>query len=207
MALMGDQDGARTMIGTSVAEARSLGDPFSLALTLYFTSVAAQILGDVPRATENSMASKQLSTEHALEMPKAWSTCVAGWCAVASGDHDRGLAMLDESIAMMQATQSLHFFSFHAALLADARLRAGQHALAMTAVEEGLIRARDNGDRFYLAELHRLRGELLAHPSIGEAKNAEASFQIAISIAKQQGAVTLQDRAHKSLESLVSDVR
>jgi len=207
MALMGDQDGARTMIGTSVAEARSLGDPFSLALTLYFTSVAAQILGDVPFAAENSAASKQLSTEHALEMPKAWSTCVAGWCAVASGDHDRGLAMLDESMAMMQATQSLHFFSFHAALLADARLRAGQHALAMTAVEEGLIRARDNGDRFYLAELHRLRGELLAHPSIGEAKNAEASFQMAISIAKQQGAVTLQERAHKSLESFVSDVR
>ena len=39
------------MIARSLAAARSLDDPFSLALTLYFTSAAAQVLGDVALAT------------------------------------------------------------------------------------------------------------------------------------------------------------
>ena len=50
LALAGDDEGARVMIEQSLAAARSLDDPFTLALTLYFTSAAAQILGDVALA-------------------------------------------------------------------------------------------------------------------------------------------------------------
>ena len=204
MALMGEHDQARAMIDLTVAEARKLGDPFSLALTLYFTAVAAQLLGDVGLATENSAASMRLATEHALEMPKAWSTFVVGWCTVANGEHDRGLAMLDESFGAMHAIQSLHFFSYHVGLLVDARLKAGRHVEAMKAVEEGIAFAEDNGDRFYGAELYRIRGELFAHPSVNNWKQAEASFRKAIELAKLQGARTLERKALDSLSRLSS---
>ena len=204
MALMDDGDSARTMMNTSVGEARNLGDPFSLALTLYFTSVAAQILGDTALATENSAASMRLATEHALEMPKAWSTVVAGWCVVASGEQARGLAMLDESFAAMHAIRSLHFFSYHVSLVADARMKAGRYADALKAVEEGIAFAEDNGDRFYCAELYRLRGELFAQPSLGDAGRADASFRKAIEIARQQGAVVLERKARASLSQAAS---
>jgi hypothetical protein len=36
----------------------------------------------------------------------------------------RGLAMLDQAFAAMRATQSMHFFSYHVGLLADARVKA-----------------------------------------------------------------------------------
>ena len=46
LALAGEDERARERIDQSLAAARKLDDPFSLALTLYFTSVAAQMLGD-----------------------------------------------------------------------------------------------------------------------------------------------------------------
>jgi DNA-binding winged helix-turn-helix (wHTH) protein/predicted ATPase len=200
LALMGEGDRARLTIERSVAEARALGDPFSLALTLYFTAIAAQLVGDIALATQNSEASLQVATEHALEMPRLWSTCVAGWCAVENGDHDRGLAMLDQAFATMHATQSMHFFSYHVGLLADARMKAGRHADALKAVEEGIAFADRDGDRFYCAELYRMRGVLLARSSAGDRAAAEASFRKAIEIAREQGAAMLERKARANLD-------
>jgi DNA-binding winged helix-turn-helix (wHTH) protein/predicted ATPase len=199
LALMGQGDRARLTIERSVAEARALGDPFSLALTLYFTAIAAQLIGDIPLATQNSEASLQVATEHALEMPRLWSTCVAGWCAVENGDHDRGLAMLDQAFATMHATHSMHFFSYHVGLLADARMKAGRHADALKAVEEGIAFADRDGDRFYCAELYRMRGVLLARSSAGDRAGAAASFRKAIEIAREQGAAILERKARANL--------
>src|SRR4029077_19412836 len=89
--------------------AGGLDDPFSLALTLYFTSAAAQMLGDVALATANSKLSVQMATEHELAQPKAWSMGVAGWCVAENGDLEEGLALATQAIAAMQAIHSRHF--------------------------------------------------------------------------------------------------
>ena len=195
LALGGDDQGARVMIQRSVAAARSLDDPFSLALTLYFTSAAAQMLGDVSLATANSELSMQMATEHDLAQPKAWSMGVAGWCIAENGDPGRGLVLATQAIATMHAIQSRHFLAYLLGLLADMQLKAGHHGEAMKAVEEGLALA----ERFYSAELHRLRGELLARPPFQHEHEAEASFRTAIRIAKQQGARALEHKAMASL--------
>ena len=57
--------------------------------------------------------------------------------------------------------------------------------------------AEATGERFYSAELYRLQGELLAHPSIGQ--KAEAAFRAAVKLAKQQGALSLERKACESL--------
>ena len=199
LALAGDGDGARAMIEQALAAARSLDDPFSLALTLYFTSAAAQMLGDVPLATANSELSVRMATEYDLAQPKAWSMGVAGWCIAENGDPNRGIALATQAIAAMQAIRSRHFLCYLLGLLADACIKAGHHAEAMKAVEDGLVLADATGERFYSAELHRLHGELLARPPHGQKRKAEASFRTAIKVAKQQGAAALE---HKAIESL-----
>jgi len=185
------------MMDRSLAAARSLDDPFSLALTLYFSSVAAQMLGDVALATANSQLSVQMATEHDLAQRKAWSLGVAGWCIAENGDLDRGLALATQAIATMRAIRSRHFLVYLLGLVADVHLRAGHHAEAMKAAEEGLAMADAAGERFYSAELHRLRGELLARSD--SRKEAEASFRAAIAVARQQGARALERRANESL--------
>jgi len=199
LALAGEEERARVMIGQALAAARSLDDPFSLALTLYFTSAAAQMLGDVSLATGNSESGLQMATEHELAQPRAWSMGVAGWCIAENGDPRRGIALLTQAVAAMQAMQSRHFMGYLLGLLADARIKAGHHADAMKSVEDGLAMAEATGERFYSAELHRLHGELLAHPSIGQKRKAQASFRAAVKLAKQQGARALERKARASL--------
>jgi predicted ATPase len=199
LALAGDGEGARAMIEQALAAARNLDDPFSLALTLYFTSAAAQMLGDVPLATANSELSVRMATEYDLAQPKAWSMGVAGWCIAENGEADRGIALAMQALAAMQAIQSRHFLCYLLGLLADACTKAGRHAEAMKAVEDGLVLAEATGERFYSAELHRLHGELLARPPHGQKRKAQASFRAAIKVAKRQGATALE---HKAIESL-----
>jgi DNA-binding winged helix-turn-helix (wHTH) protein/predicted ATPase len=198
LALAGDSKGARVMIDHSLAAARSLDDPFSLALTLYFASAAAQILGDISLATANSELCVQVATEHDLAQPKAWGMGVAGWCMAENGDLNRGLALTTQAIATMHAIKSRHFLVYLLGLLTDMHLKAGHHAEATKAVEEGLAMAEATGERFYSAELHRLRGELFALTPPGQKREAEASFCAAIKTAEQQGAWAL---AHKAKES------
>lgn len=202
LALAGNVEAARATIDKSLAAARNLDDPFTLALTLYFTSAAGQILGDVALATANSELSMQIATEHDLAQPKAWSMGVAGWCRAANGDVSQGLAMGRQAIAAMQAIQSRHFMSFLLGLLADTNLRAGHEVDAMKTVEDAVAMADATGEHFYDAELLRLRGTLLAHPSIGRAPEGMAAFRTSIAIARKQGAKTLELRASESLRTL-----
>jgi predicted ATPase/DNA-binding winged helix-turn-helix (wHTH) protein len=201
LALAGDAARARQEIDQALAAARSLDDPFSLALTLYFTSAAAQMLGDVASATENSRAGLAIAIEHDLALPKVWSMGVAGWCTAASGDPQRGIAQLRDAIASMQAIQSRHFMGYLIGLLAHAELEARHYLPAMQAVTEGLALADASGERFYAAELHRLQGEISLHLRKDSIDESQASFRKAISIARQQGARTLERKADLSFKA------
>ena len=79
-------------------------------------------------------------------------------------------------------------------------LLAGRHDDAYNAVDDGLSIIEANGDRCFEAELHRLRGQALAHDGVTAA--AIGDVQKAISIATTQGAVGLSRRATTSLSRL-----
>ncbi len=202
LALEGDAARAHAMMKETLAVARGLDDPFTLALALHFAAAAAQILGDVPTASASAGESLRIATEHALALPKAWSTGVSGWCLAEGGVHERGLAMLDEAIAALRTMQSGHFMPYLLGLLADARHKAGQHVAALAAAEEGIARAESSGECFYAAELHRLRGVLAAQLDPGRREDATASIQKATEIAREQGAGLLEQRARASLQAL-----
>jgi DNA-binding winged helix-turn-helix (wHTH) protein/predicted ATPase len=199
LALLGEDRRARAMIDAALAVATNLKNPFSLALTLYFASVAGQLLGDAELATRNAESSIRVSTEHGLALTKAWSTGVAGWCAAENGDKDRGFALLTEATTALRTMQSLAFMPYLLGLLAEARMKAGHQSEAMKAVKDAIATAESTGERFYSAELYRLHGELLAQPPIGQPEEAENSFRMAIKIAKQQGALSLERKATASL--------
>ncbi len=90
--------------------------------------------------------------------------------------------------------------TFNIALAAEVEHRAGLTQRALTSVNRGLAEAERTGERFYLAELHRLRGEFLMALAPDRAVEAEACLARAVEVARGQGAGLLEERA---LESLV----
>jgi len=97
----------------------------------------------------------------------------------------------------MRAIHSRHFMVYLLGLAADLYFKAGHHAEAAKTVDEGLAVAEATGERFYSAELWRLRGELLARAS--DPKGADASFRAGIDLARRQGAVALERKAADGL--------
>jgi predicted ATPase len=197
LARAGDHHAARAMIDEAIATANSLDDPVSLALTLYFTSVAA-LLGHVSLATTNSERSLQIAWEHDLAQPMAWSRGVAGWCIAENGDPDRGITLVMQAVGRMQSIQSQHFLCYLLGLLADAQLKVGHNAQALKAIEEGLALAEATGEHFYSAELH----DFAENCWLGRRAPFEAhdSFRVAITLPERQGAKISEHKASESLQ-------
>jgi hypothetical protein len=112
--------------------------------------------------------------------------------------------LLVDAIGTLYAMQTHMSLSCLLGLLADAQANAGHHAEAMKAAEDGIAMAEATGERFHLAELYRLQGELCAHPAIGQKQRAEESLRLAVNIAKQQGAAALERKATESLRRCFS---
>jgi predicted ATPase len=141
-----------------------------------------------------------LSGEYGFPLWSAGGLMLRGWALLDLGDVERGLAEIRQSIDALEATGTLIWGQFARYLLADALARAGQSDAAMEQVDQILSQIRATSGRWYEAELHRFRGELLcAH---GDAAAAEAGYERAIAVALRQGARLWQLRATNDLSAL-----
>jgi predicted ATPase len=86
--------------------------------------------------------------------------------------------------------------------LAEAYGQVGQTEEGLTTLAEALATAHKTGDRYWEAELHRLKGELLLTLSAEKHTEAETCFHQALEIARQQQAKSLELRAATSLSRL-----
>src|SRR5215467_13567362 len=90
----------------------------------------------------------------------------------------------------------------HLALLAETYGKAGQAAEGLRVLAEALAHVHATEERFYEAEIHRLKGELLLARSAENQVEAEACFHEALTIARHQQAKSLELRAAMSLARL-----
>jgi hypothetical protein len=116
---------------------------------------------------------------------------------------------IDEGIrAMLQAREAwrgageILMFQWCAWRLADAYVTARRPAEGLAAVDEAIAGADQLQIRFYEAEVHRLKGELLLLAGAPES-DAEASMRRAIAIAQRQDAKGWELRAATSLARLL----
>jgi predicted ATPase len=111
---------------------------------------------------------------------------------------------------MYRSTGAVYQRPHYLTLLAEASGLLGQPEGGLAALEEALTLMEQTGERYYEAELHRQRGELLllceaqSHPTQGsrEQHEAEACFQQALDVARHQQAKSLELRAAMSLARL-----
>jgi predicted ATPase len=105
-------------------------------------------------------------------------------------------------LAVYKTTGSaLQWPHFHA-LLTAAYGKGGQTDEGLHALAEGLAAVEKTGERFYEPELYRLQGELVLALAVDKQPEAEACFQQALTVARQQEAKLLELRAAMSLSRL-----
>jgi predicted ATPase len=134
-----------------------------------------------------------------------------------------GLAQIQQGWAALQAMEAELQGSYFRALLAEAFGKVGQPGEGLRVLTEALTGVEQTGERYWEAELYRIKGELTLHKSrVGSAHHAEtvteagtvghahptaedeaeACFLKAIAIARKQQAKSLELRAVMSLAQL-----
>jgi predicted ATPase len=104
---------------------------------------------------------------------------------------------MQRGLAAYQATGAKLWRSHFSGLLAEGLAETGQLEEGLGLLQQALATAVEIGERYYEAELHRLKGEMLVKR--GLPFEAEAAFKQALAIAEQQQAKSLQLRAASSL--------
>jgi predicted ATPase len=87
-------------------------------------------------------------------------------------------------------------------VLAEALGKAGEADEGLRLLAEGLALVEQHEERYYEAELYRLKGELLLARAVEPHAEAEACFHQALDVARRQEAKSLELRAAMSLSRL-----
>jgi tetratricopeptide (TPR) repeat protein len=82
------------------------------------------------------------------------------WARATQGQWEEGLAQMRKGLSDYLATGSLVFKSWYLGLLADAYRKAGRIDKGFAILSEALAFVEQTGERYYEAELYRLKGEL-----------------------------------------------
>ena len=101
----------------------------------------------------------ELSTRYGFALWLALGFVMRGWARSASGDTTAGISWIEDGIKDVQATSTMLFRLFHLALKAEALHLANRSAKALKAIGEAQALAEQSEERWWSAELHRLRGE------------------------------------------------
>ncbi len=198
---LGRPDTAFERASHALQVARRLGQPFNHAIAATYLALLQQLRADAATFRRQTEEALELATESKATYYRAWAAILLAYANTLASPDPASLACLREAISSFKETGAQLRLPYYLALLADAHLRAGQVEAGLEAVEEGLAQGRETSERWWDAELHRLRAELLLRGRAGAA-DAEAALQRAIEIASGQQAVSLELRAARALAGL-----
>jgi len=203
--LQGLPDQAMRTAEVSVADARATNHAISLGLALALAACPiALCIGDLAVAEHYVEMLLDHSTMHALARWHAFGRGYQGILVIQRGDLGIGLELLRAAFHEPAAAGSVpRFFTF---LMAEALGRAGQIADGLAAIEEAIVRSERSEERWAIAELLRIKGELVLLQGAPRASTAaESLFRQAVDWAHRQGARSWELRCATSLARLWRD--
>ena len=197
---LGFPDQARKTSERTLALARQLEHPFSLAYALTFASILHCRLRRPEEALVLAQETLSLANDHGFPLWHIGATLSHGW-ALAMQNRPEGVTSLQQCVAATRGAMGGVTLVVLEPLvdacvvldLFDDALRIGGEAFATG----GAI-----GDRHVEAELHRLRGESLLGLANHNEAEAEACFGRALNVSGEQRAKSLELRAAMSMARL-----
>jgi predicted ATPase len=201
--VLGYPDRAAARARETLALARSQRQPVTLAFALVVAQGIHLYRGEWQEAIAMGDEIVALSREYELKQETEWGRSFQGAAVAGAGRVADGIAQLQNSLEVQQAIGSGLVRTAFLALLAEMLAAAGRSEEGLRVIEEGFAHAEKTLEGGYLAELHRVRGVLLAQ--VGDVSGAEVSLRKAIDYAREQQAKSFELRAATVLARLLAD--
>jgi predicted ATPase len=203
--VLGYPEQALARIREAVIEARGLAYPYALAHALFFDCKLHQLFGDRRGVQDQAETLIPLCTEQGFPFWLALGMILHGWTLAGNGQPETGIGRMREGLGAYWATGAACWSPYLLALAAEAHGKVAEIAQALDLLAEALARAERTGERWYEAELHRRRGELLLALPEPDPAEAESCFERALAVAGEQSAKMWELHAAASLARLWRD--
>jgi len=205
--LQGFPDQAMRTAQRTIESARARDHTISLcyALSTAVCPVALWI-GDLAAAERYLSMLLDHSTKLAMAVWQAGGRCLKGALLLKQGRVNSGLDLLRGALDELRKTGSVPRYSVFLGVLAQGLAEAGQLAAGRAAVDEALLRSETNEERWCVAELLRVKGELILLENGPDATAAaEGHFRQALDWTRRQGALSWELRAATSVARMWRD--
>ena len=201
---LGLADQARVKADEAIALSRQLGQPFALAMALFWACATRVCCGD--RAAVESLTAelRSVTTKYHIAYLRTACTALEAHLAVTTGDFAGGIDKVRRALDEFRRQSAGLGWTFAISLPAAACAQLGQAEDGLALIDEAFEAAERHGDHFWEAELHRIKGDLILART-GDADAADACYRRAAVLAAQQGARFLELRAVTSLARLTRD--
>lgn len=199
---LGFPDQSLQRIEEALNLARELSEPHGMAHAALFASVLYQIRRDTLMAQYYAEAVLDISREHGLALYGAMATIMQAWSLSRVGDVRESIAQIREGLAALDATGTFLVRPHFLTLLAEVFSKINEMDEALLLLDEAMAMVNSKGERYYEAELYRLKGEMLLKQATTNQATAEECFKRSMTIAQSQKAKALQLRTALSLTRL-----
>jgi predicted ATPase len=199
---LGYPDQALAHLHEALALAHELSHPYTLAFAWCQAAVVLQFCRDVPAAHEHAEAAVALATEQGFPLWAAYGTSLRGWAQAMQGQGVEGMTQVRQGIAGCRAAGAALFVPYFCTVLADVSAHLGHPDDGLQALAEALALVEQHEERWWEAEVCRLRGVMLLRQTGTPPAEAEAWLQRALDVARRQQAKSLELRAAMSLARL-----
>jgi predicted ATPase len=182
--------------------AQDLSHPFTLAWAQAMGTMVYHMRRDVSAVYEHAEAAIALATAQGFPLWAAVGMCGRGWALALQGQGEAGTAQIRQGIASLRATGAEIAVPWFCILLAEAAAHLGYTESSLQALTEAHTLVEQHDERWWEAEVHRLRGVLLLRQPGTAQEEAEAWLQRALDVARRQEAKSFELRAAMSLTRL-----
>ena len=202
--LQGFADQAMRTVQEAVDDALALQHGLSLCNLLGQAACPLAIAtGDLAAADRYTAMLAHHAGRHGADVWQTYGRCFKGMVSIKRGELDVGVSTLSAGVGELRSARFVQYYTAFLATLAEGLAGTGETGRGLAVLDEALAQSEKAEERWILAELLRLKGELALLQNAPKAMAvAEDHFQQSLELARRQGALAWELRTATSLARL-----
>ena len=189
----------------AVKNARETGQATTLMYALYFAGDSHMCCGNYTAAHAQVDELIALADERGAAYWKALGTAVRGWLFAVTGKASDAVWAITSGLTSLRSTGATLYEPRHQSFLAMAYAELGQPDDAWRCIDDAIDKVKKSKEKWCEAEVHRIAGEIALKSTEPDTAKAEAYFDRALAVARQQQAKSWELRTAMSMARLWRD--
>jgi predicted ATPase len=203
--LLGYPAASRNDAELALKNARETGQATSLLNALFQAALTTFFCGNYAAASAHLDELIALADERGAPYWKASGTAARGWLLALTGKAEDAVRAITLGITSLRSTGATLYEPQRLQYLAMAYAELGQLDDAWRCIDDAIETVERSKEKWCEAEVHRTAGEIALKSFVPDPEKAEAYFDRALAVARQQRAKSWELRAAMSMARLWRD--